>query len=101
MQYRQFSLANDSNLGGAALRRASIAAHGVVVVEDYVHGDEAGEGDAERADDLLPHGLRDRLDAATGLQLEESGLDAVGHGAWADCHFPGDFFGSEALGHPQ
>lgn len=65
-----------------------------------MHGDEADEGDAERADDLLPHGLGDRLDAAAGLQLEKRGLDAVGYGSWANRHLAGDFFGGEALGHP-
>ncbi len=35
------------------------------------------------------------------LQLEQRGLDAVGHGARAYCHLAGDFFGGEALSHPQ
>ncbi|MNO87619.1 hypothetical protein D3C76_790420 [compost metagenome] len=88
-------------MGGAALRRAAVAAHGVAVVDHRVHGDEAGEGDAQRADDLLAHGLGDCFDAAAGFQLEQRGLDAVGHGAGADCHLAGDFLGGEALGHPK
>ncbi|MNH28018.1 hypothetical protein D3C79_881530 [compost metagenome] len=49
----------------------------------------------------MAHGLGDRLDAAAGFELEQRGLDAVGHGARADRHLAGDFFGGEALSHPQ
>ena len=66
-----------------------------------MHGDEAGKGDAERADDVLAHGLGDRLNAAACFQLEQSCLDAVGYRARAYRHLAGDFFGGEALGHPQ
>ena len=38
MEFQGFGLANDSKLGGAALRRAAIAAHGVAVVDLRVHG---------------------------------------------------------------
>lgn len=101
MELEGFGLANDSNLGGAALRRTAVAAHGVTVVDHRMHGDEAGKGDAKRADDLLAHGLGDCLDAAAGFQLEKRVLDAVCHGARAYRHLAGDFFGGEALGHPQ
>lgn len=65
-----------------------------------MHGHDPDQQDAERADDLLAHCLRDGFDAPTGFQLEQRGLDAVGHSARADRHLAGDLFGGEALSHP-
>ncbi|MNJ38314.1 hypothetical protein D3C77_331580 [compost metagenome] len=101
MQVERFGLADDSDLGNTSLRHAAVAAHWIGIAHDCVHSHQPGQCDAQRADDLLAHGLGDGLDAAAGFQLEKRGLDAIGHGAWSDRHLAGDFFGGEALSHPQ
>ena len=94
-------LANDSNLGGAPLGRSAITSHRVSVVDDRMHGDEAGEGDAQGADDLAAHGFGDQGGAAGHVQLEHGRRQALLHGAGRDLKMLGDLFGGEALGNVQ
>lgn len=101
MELEGLGLANDSNLGGAALWHATVAAHGVTHVDGGVQRDEAGQRDAQGADDLAAHGLGDGLDAPADLHLEQGQLHAIGGGTGGGAHLAGDLFRGEALGDPQ
>lgn len=94
-------LANDSNLGGAALRSAAITSHRVSVIDDRMHGDEAGEGDAQGADDLAAHGFGDHGGPPGNLELQHCVTDAFLDSAFADAEVLGDLLGGEALGNVQ
>lgn len=80
MKFEGLDLANDSNLGDAALGHAAIAAHGVAHVDGGMQRDEAGQRDAQRSDDLAAHGLGDGLSATAYLHFEQGQLHAVGGG---------------------
>ncbi|MNO91308.1 hypothetical protein D3C76_828480 [compost metagenome] len=85
-------------MGGAALRRAAVAAHWVAVVDHRMHRYEAGEGDAERADDLSAHGFGHGSCSTGGAELQHGVAYALLDTALADAEVSGDFLGGEALG---
>ena len=98
MVFEGLGLANYSNLGGAALRSAAVTAHRVAVVDHRMHGDEAGEQDAERADNVAAYGFGHCSSPAGNAELEHGIADALLDAAFADADVPGDFLRRESLG---
>lgn len=94
-------LTNDSDLGSTPLGRSAVAAQRVAVIDDRVHGDQAGEGDAQRTDDLSAHGFGHGSCSTCYAELEHRVFDAVGHSARGDLHLLGDLFGGHALGYSE
>lgn len=98
MALEDFCLANDSNLGSTPLGRSPVAAQWIAVIDDRMHSDQAGEGDAQRADDLPAHGFGHGSCSTRYAELEHGVLDTVGNCAGGDLHLLGDLLGGHALG---
>ena len=98
MIFEGLGLTNDSNLSSASLGRSTVAAQRVAVIDDSMHGNQAGEGDAQRTNDLPTHSLGYCSGPTCYAELEHGVLDAVGNSARSDLHLLGDLFGGHALG---
>ncbi|MCY1461014.1 hypothetical protein D9M71_786250 [compost metagenome] len=66
-----------------------------------MHGDQPGQHNAKRADDLALHGFSHQGGAAMNAQLMHGVLDAVGNRTRCDLHLAGNLFSCQALSYTQ